>query len=351
MEQEKVKHQVTHKNHYVPQFYLKNWSNNGNTIFTYETIVPNKNKKLWRSGSIKTSSCWSDFYTLHIDGIDDDSFEKELDRKYENPAKRVFDKVRLDISLTTEEQAILVEFLIIQMVRTPQWFLKSSKILRDSFESTFQNSVNKTISDFELGKLPKAKKEELKKYRPETKYVQPIKLTIDKEKSQLVATTYTGRLSFLSTIEQIVNGFIGRMLRSYNWVILKAPDGLYFPTSDNPVVIAGFMSGKEPTFDCGLGANNVDIFLPLDPSHILFTETGKSKAWLKKLELNIELMKRLQQGILQNPSQYIYSKNPINNIEQIRPRIINKDLYEFIIFGRNNWHSTQSELENEYGLI
>ncbi|MEE0343718.1 MAG: DUF4238 domain-containing protein [Eggerthellaceae bacterium] len=351
MDQEKVKRQVTHKNHYVPQFYLKNWSNNGNTIFTYETIVPNKNKKLWRSGSIKTSSCWSDFYTLHIDGLDDDSFEKELDRKYENPAKPVFDKVRLDISLTTEEQAILVEFIIIQMVRTPQWFLKSSKILRDSFESIVQNSVNKTISDFESGKLSATKKEELKKYRPETKFVQPIKITIDKENSQLVATTYTGRVSFLSTIKQVVNGFVGRMLRSYDWVILKAPEGLSFPTSDNPVVIAGYRSDKELSFDCGIGVNNVDIFLPLDPSHILFTEIGKSKAWLKRLELNDELMRRLQEGILQNPAQYIYSNNPIQNIEQIRPRIIDKDLFQTIKFERVNWHTTQSELEKEYGLI
>lgn len=36
-------------NHYVPQMYLKQWSNNGNTIWTYDTIAWSKRQKVWES--------------------------------------------------------------------------------------------------------------------------------------------------------------------------------------------------------------------------------------------------------------------------------------------------------------
>lgn len=38
---------ITRRNHYIPQFYLKNWSLDGKTIQTYSILVSNANVPYW----------------------------------------------------------------------------------------------------------------------------------------------------------------------------------------------------------------------------------------------------------------------------------------------------------------
>lgn len=38
---------ISHRNHYIPQFYLKNWSPDGRTIQTYSILVSNENVPYW----------------------------------------------------------------------------------------------------------------------------------------------------------------------------------------------------------------------------------------------------------------------------------------------------------------
>ena len=53
---------ITHRNHYIPRFYLKNWSLDGKTILTYSILVSNSKVPYWTQQSIKNSAVWNDFY-------------------------------------------------------------------------------------------------------------------------------------------------------------------------------------------------------------------------------------------------------------------------------------------------
>ncbi|MEL7570097.1 MAG: DUF4238 domain-containing protein [Eubacteriaceae bacterium] len=86
--------QITHKNHYVPQFYLKNWSNNGQTIWTYNILVSDNKVPLWRETAISSTAALKDFYTREINEEEYDDFEKLLNDDFEMPAKIVIDKVK-----------------------------------------------------------------------------------------------------------------------------------------------------------------------------------------------------------------------------------------------------------------
>ena len=44
---------ITHRNHYVPQFYLKNWSNDGNKLWVYSLLVPHVKVPYWKEKSIE----------------------------------------------------------------------------------------------------------------------------------------------------------------------------------------------------------------------------------------------------------------------------------------------------------
>jgi hypothetical protein len=47
--------QTTHNNHYIPQFYLKNWSRDGISIFTYSLLVPDSRIPYWSRKKIKST--------------------------------------------------------------------------------------------------------------------------------------------------------------------------------------------------------------------------------------------------------------------------------------------------------
>ena len=80
---------ISHRNHYIPQFYLKNWSSDGRTIQTYSILVSNENVPYWTKQSIKNTAVWNDFYTRVVGVEELDDFEHWFDREFESPAKPI----------------------------------------------------------------------------------------------------------------------------------------------------------------------------------------------------------------------------------------------------------------------
>ena len=102
---------ITHRNHYIPRFYLKNWSLDGKTILTYSILVSNSKVPYWTQQSIKNSAVWNDFYTRMEGDKEVDDFEHWFDRKFETPVKPVFDKLLNDQKISREESIILSHFV------------------------------------------------------------------------------------------------------------------------------------------------------------------------------------------------------------------------------------------------
>ena len=115
---------LTHRNHYIPRFYLKNWSLDGKTIQTYSILVSNSKVPYWTQQSIKNSAVWSDFYTRIEGDKEIDDFEHWFDREFETPAKPVFDKLLNGQKISYEESVVLSHFVFAQYVRTPAAYLR-----------------------------------------------------------------------------------------------------------------------------------------------------------------------------------------------------------------------------------
>ena len=102
---------LTHRNRYIPRFYLKNWSLDGKTIQTYSILVSNSKVPYWTQQSIKNSAVWSDFYTRKEGDKEIDDFEHWFDREFETPAKPVFDKLLNGQKISYEESVVLSHFV------------------------------------------------------------------------------------------------------------------------------------------------------------------------------------------------------------------------------------------------
>jgi len=224
--------QTTHDNHYVPQFYLKYWSNNRNTILTHDLLVAHKNVKAWREAPIKGIACQRDLYTQHNGGSADDAIEDEFSNKYESPVKEVFKKVIADAAISDGEMGILVDYLVLQAVRTPAWFERVSEILKKVAGPTFE-SVVKEAEGLSRDELLKKKPTCM----PQAPFPPvPFKVSIDREERCAELRMAVGRQSYQYSIGHFLKGPVNEALHGYAWRVASLRCTSMLPTSDNPVV-------------------------------------------------------------------------------------------------------------------
>ena len=330
--------QKTRNNHYVPQFYLKQWSNNGNSVLCYDTIVRHEGQKIWRSVAIKSIACWKDFYSQRQDGEIDDSIEQYIEKHYETPAKACLQKLNDGVQLAGADLICLVDFAILQMVRTPAWYNKTNAITAELFADVMEESVRGTLEDFEANRLDKLSfySRYAEGSRREPFPNAPIETRIDKEKRGIISTISIGRQNYLASMGRALNGEITKKLRSYDWTILKMPEDYDFPTSDNPFTRLEYRGEKGYGLDGGLGVPRVDLFMPLTPKHLLFVEVGSNRKADDYLLWDEATRNMIMRAIIDNAQQYIFSKYKDDAIVAMRPRRIDPNyvdaMYENVMY-------------------
>lgn len=336
------KRNITRDNHYVPQFYLKYWSNNGNTIHSYNGILRHESGRGWKTSPIKSTACLQDYYTDEIDGIDDDKVES-LFEKSENEARDVFEKIKKNRPLSDSEMSILVEYLIKQIARTPAFYEFSNSIITESkFNQLFQEIVDNLGSE-DIGA-------DAKQIAPDhgNSYL-PLNLEMNKADRTITAETCTGRHAFLSSALSFPNGKIANLLRNADWKIIPCKESLL--TSDNPVVFLRY-SQAENGWITGLRARSSHdlkaVFFPVTPHHLLITLFGASKERVNTLVMTNDLCDFIQRGTVFNAQRYIYSNSANERVLLWRPQLVDKDIYDALETERKSWHESNLELEKDF---
>lgn len=335
--------QITHNNHYVPQFYLKYWSLNGNTVRTYNGIVRHKACQDWTQHSIKSTACWPDYYTDEIDGYDDDKVER-LFQQYECKSREVFERARTGKRLTDKEINILVDYLISQIVRTPVFYYFTQAQTKELFRPTLEEVINRIEKNLEKGFIPNNTSNS--KDSLETFF--PLKIDIDNENGLIKAETCLGRHSFLHAAVTFLDGEVAHLLRQSNWKILET--NRVFLTSDNPVVIMQRRGIDKFSlgFDAGLINYPTYIYLPLTPHHLLVTDLRASKKQMDSFVLSSFLFNLFQQGIIYNAHRYIYAIQDTQLVNNLRPQIIDPIAFDNLQYEMKTWHEAQLKLERDF---
>lgn len=335
--------QVTRDNHYVPQFYLKLWSKNGNTILCYDTVARNEGQKLWRSASIKHAATWRDFYTQHIGEELDDSIERYIEQHYETPAKECIQKLVGGCALDSEELLRLVDFAVLQMVRTPAWYSKTNEITQSIFADVMRKTVEEALADIREQRFDKHHQfdeyAEASKRKPFPNA--PIETSIDKANNAIKSEIAIGRENYLASLGNTLNGTIAGVMRGYHWSILKTPDGFELPTSDNPFTRLAYRDKDTYDLDGGLGVRKVDLFMPLTPRHLLFTEVGMMRNVDPYLLWNDSARDLIIKAIVENATRYVYSRSEDGFIVAVRPRRIDPEYDDLMRKSLSHWDELQ----------
>ncbi len=336
--------QTTHKNHYIPQFYLKSWSQDGISIYTYSLLVPDSRIPYWSRKKIKSTAVWNDFYTRNEGQKEIDDFEKWFDKEFESPAKKVFDKLLNGHKLYKDESRQLSRFVGAQYLRTParlndlmaRWHTKMPPI----FDDVVQKAVKKLEANPQLISSQQELSEEAK--------LLPIKISVNKDTHQMKVESLLGKGMYLFALKHLLTNTVS-VLENHKWHVIHAANGVSFPTSDDPVICLNYNSEHEYDFKGGWGKKNGNIIMPISPTLLLITQIGSNISSIQ-LDFSEHWSKFFRKIIIEHAHRYVYAIEPQKGMLAINPRRIDAALFEREKGIMAGWHEEQKEAETQLDI-
>lgn len=330
--------QITHNNHYVPEFYLKNWSQDGNSIFTYSLLVPDSRIPYWSRRSIKSTAVWNDFYTRNEGEKEVDDFEKWFNIEFESPVKIVFEKLLNGYNLDKEESKKLSRFVAAQHLRTParlnnlmaQWRTEMPRVLEDTLQK-----ASKKLEDPRMISYQPQISEEAK--------LLPIKVSVNRDKQQVEVNSLVSKGMYLFALKHLLTKTVS-VMEKHNWYVIHAANGVSFPTSDDPVICLNYNSEYNYDFKGGWGKKNGNIIMPISPTLLLITQIG-SNIPAAQLNYSEHWSKFFRKIIIEHAHRYVYAIERQKGMLAISPRRVNAALFESEKSIMAGWHEEQMEEE------
>lgn len=345
----------TINNHYVPQFYMKYWSNNNKHVYVYKTIVPNEYFPYWKIKSIKNTAVGKDIYTFYDGQIENDDFEK-LTSEIESKSKIIMDNIIKKGKLDTIEIEYLIKFIILSKYRTPKAFKVITEFLVNHTEKLFNELTKKLLNyDNQILKNPKNKKKINTKKIVDNQFFDaksamiPLSIKANTEDSLLDLEAAAGREAIINIIERLLTeGIELETLKRQKWEIIKALPGIYFPTSDNPVV--SLMVKDELIYlNEVFGLKDSIIFMPLTPNYIIITYID-NKIDVKRLNKSKQRQREIVKYICTNAYSEIYNISEYDKVRELQPRVVSEEIFKSIKNSMESYNENNKKLIDDiYG--
>lgn len=333
-------------NHYVPGQYLKHWESSAGRICVYRILVSHENVPLWKDKSARGIAYHKHLYTRLAVGRETDEIERWFDREYETPAADVLQKVTSNDRLTFSDWRILVRFLALQDVRTPARLVERLKSWRKTLPELMQNTLEKSVKKLESMNskdihtlAPKSPLTEYFPFRVKTEQIP------DQEFGKIKVETIVGRGLWLFSIKRLLTK-TADILYQHRWTILCPPKGLKWFTSDDPVIRLNYHGPNKYDFGGGWGSKGTEIFMPLSPNHILYTQIG-SRPPRRGTQFSFDQAKLIRRFIAEHAHRFIFSKEPDSKVPKLKPRVVNKKWFKEEENRWAKWNKEQTAAERK----
>jgi hypothetical protein len=221
---------VTKRQHYVPQFLLRNFASTGNKIFVFD-----KQNEEIRQQSISNVALGKHFYD-YIDNGQKHTLENDLAR-LESDASSILNKFTSSTALkniSASDKKVILFFIVIQHFRTLQNRLYSKNLW---------NVLENAVKNEEFSKTWFANLED----HWDKVLVNFVEHQINSMKLQAP--------------------FFMTLMENYEWFLLKPATGHIFLISDNPVAV--WNSSDSPDVGLGFTLDGAEIYLPIAPNLML----------------------------------------------------------------------------------
>ncbi|CAB3845078.1 DUF4238 domain-containing protein [Achromobacter sp. CF-sbj1-Ac2-l] len=341
----KTSTQLRVDNHYVPQLYLKQWAKNGK-IPTYRLLVPKNEAPLWKDHSLRGIAYHQHLYTYVAGQEETDELEHWLSKEFEDPAQEAIRLVVNDERMSPEHWRRLIRFAVAQDVRTPASLRAFLARHRDSMQGLLNQTVESSVKYLEAAvkagiKLP----ERAPDWEPTESFPVKISVVRNPEGDGTIETrTILGRRLWLWSVRHVLTETITK-ITNQRWTIVHAPAGVSWPTSDNPLIRLNYRGPASYSFGGGWGVDNVDILMPISPTHLLHNCIGR-RSWPRGTVLDQATAQFLRKVIIEHADRYVFDISK-SDVQKIRRRTVNLAAYNEERAIWQNWGKEQGAAEAE----
>ena len=337
--------QLSKKNHFVPQFYLKNWQSSLEKIWVYRRLVEHENVPFWSEKNIRGIAYQKHLYTQIKSDEESDNFEKWLNDEYEIPAREAIQKVVKGGRLNPNDWKNIVSFFALQSIRSTKSFLKGMNrwgvIMPEILEKLSKELPKK------LEQLTESEIKDMKISRPNIDFPLHISKEVreGEKHGNLKIDTVVGRSFWLSNMKSSLDK--SHILHNHRWTIIRPAIGMYWPTSDNPAIMLNY--GKEGNYDfeSNWGVQGGELLLPLSPEHLLYTKIGDRRPPQRNTRASADITKKIRKFILENSFRLIFSHVEDFEIHNLIPRRVDARRYRNEEEQWSSFHEQHSQAERE----
>lgn len=312
-------------NHYISESYLRRWSVN-NQVLTYALLVPNPNVPLWKVSSIRSTGSKNDLYTATTFTNESDAIERWFNIEIESPASAAIEKALNHQKMTPEDWHRIIRFYALHETRSPSSFFFFLKRWSESGQAILREAMEIAVERIKGNSLYPSAEISMAQFSPLIPI--PAGTAIEKQTSQSYLKTelVIGRELWLNSIQGLLTSTYKHLL-DHKWTLLKCHPDLCWPTTDHPAICTRNGSYLREENGPGWATKDAELFMPLDPKHLLYTKVGNYPSQ-KGSTLSFSESKRLKNLLLHRAHQYIYSSKKIEGIEAIKPRLVCLDAYQ-----------------------
>jgi Protein of unknown function (DUF4238) len=336
---------ITHRNHFVPQLYLKRWTGVDSKLWRYSLLVRHEKILPWKKSSPTAIGYHQHLYTRVSVDKETDEIETWLNTEFEMPAVAPLTKAVNEQPLTPDDWNAILRFLWMQHVRTPASFLKFRERQIQSLpaitQRVLEGSVRKLAEAKRTGKVMAHEITAATKNFPSSviKDIGPgadtgtIRVEVD-----------VGRRLWLWSLQQKYDE-TKKALRRLDTTILRPPTGMNWVTSDDPVVLLRYNSATNYDFGGGYGNPGTEILFPLSPQHLLYAKVGARPSFQKYQRVPEATGFAMQKVLIEHAHRMIFALAPDPVVETFHPRHISEQAYKHEAAQWEQWHKEQSAAE------
>lgn len=269
------------RNHYLPQFYLKSFTDNYGKLWVY---YKDRDEPI-QQAPINTA-VEKHMYTLKAEnGTIDDRIEREMLAPLEGAVSPVIKSlIEKKYKLNDIEKDNLALFMSFMVTRVP----RSIDTIREVADIYMHFSIQ------ELAKDPAKIKEAFNHLKGEGKIPDGFNIKdlekflneIDSKYRIEMDKEYATGMSLVSTLE------IYKYLLNMNFCLCRAPSGSFFITSDYPLVATVKYPDGRALLGAGFGLPGVEVCFPISPDKCLYLNYNDSRKFWAVHKNFVEKMNR-----------------------------------------------------------
>ena len=312
---------VTRNNHFVPQFYLRQWSDDGARIWAYRLLVEHQNVPDWSQVAIRSAASVRDLYTQLISGKEADEFERWVKETFEDPAAPVLARLVADDELRAEDWKHLAGLLAVQDLRTPSNLVSPLSRWAEEIPQLLEESLRGAVDDLKRGRrhVPRPEEPGMAELR------QTFRVEVDHDApappgmSQLRAEVTPGRSMWLGSMHLLLNKAVS-ILGKHKWSIAEPSPGWEWITCDHPVLRLNYNGPDDYSFQGGWDFRGTDLMMPLSPRHLLFTQVGHEHP--RRFTFSTDKTVEIQRLFCERAHRFVFARKPARRVAWFRPRIV-----------------------------